>query len=201
MAAMVRREGRRGPWRLFLALLGLDRQGARVEALAGRWEAGAVGEQRTAELLEPLGREGWRGLHDRALPTGRANVDHVLIPPSGAFVVNVDSKLWSQRRGPVGVSRDSRLVHGGLDRQAAIRAVLHESRCVGAALGVPVVTVIAVHSAPVVGSRFRVEGVEVVQASLLVPLLRSLAGVPDRRRAGVLAARADRVLPRYVEGA
>jgi len=47
---------------------------------AANWDAGAEGERRTATRLQELAREGWTVLHDRALPTGRANVDHLVRP-------------------------------------------------------------------------------------------------------------------------
>lgn len=199
-AAQLRKAARRGPWRRLLAAMGLDRRGARDAAVAGRWEAGAEGERRTAALLAELAAAGWYGLYDRALPGGgRTNADHVLIPPCASFVVNVDSKLWSKHRGPVGAHR-GRLVHGDEDRHGAIGSVLYEFRRIAGALGVPVVSVIVVHSAPVASGRFTLDGVEVVRASLLVPLLRSLVGRPDPKAAAALAERAGRALLRYVEG-
>jgi hypothetical protein len=171
--------------------------------VAARWAAGAEGERRTAQMLTVLGEDGggrWGGWYDRALPGGgRANADHVLLPPSGACLVLVDSKLWSARRGPVAV-RGGRLVHGQADRQSAMDAVLHETRILGMELEVPVVTIIAVHNAPVAGGQFTLQGVEVLEASRLVPVLRRLAGRPDPGRFQELAAAADAALPRYVEG-
>ncbi|MBG0831663.1 NERD domain-containing protein [Planomonospora sp. ID67723] len=58
------------------------------------WRKGAVGERRTAWLLRPLARRGYALLHDRALPRSRSNVDHMVIGPTGIWVV--DSKNWSR---------------------------------------------------------------------------------------------------------
>lgn len=211
-AAEVRRAARGGPVRRFLRVLGVDPGAARVEAVAGRWEAGARGEEMTAGLLGPLGAEGWGGFYDRALPRGRANFDHVMVAPSGRCVVLVDSKLWSWKRGAVrrvgGELRhggDGR--QGGADRQGAVRSLLFEARVLREELAkdgelppVRVVPVMAVHSAPVAGGRFVVGGVTVIEAAGLVGLLRQAAGVPDRRAFDRLAAAADAVLPRYVQG-
>ncbi|MGW0593978.1 nuclease-related domain-containing protein [Streptosporangium sp. NPDC002607] len=42
------------------------------------WRKGAAGERRTARMLRPLTRNGYTVMHDRALPSGRANVDHLV---------------------------------------------------------------------------------------------------------------------------
>jgi hypothetical protein len=64
----------------------------RLEASAERWERGAEGERKTAELLEPLTTRGYVVLHDLAVPGSKANVDHVVIGPSGVTVI--DSKAY-----------------------------------------------------------------------------------------------------------
>jgi hypothetical protein len=180
-------------------MVGRGGPNAATEAVAARWEAGEKGEQMTHALLEPLTAEGWRGFYDRALPGTRANVDHVLLPPCGGFVVNLDSKLWSKRRGTVAI-RGGRLVHGEEDRGRALEAVLYESRELAKLLDVPVVRMVVVHSAPVQGGRFTLAGVGVVAAPLLLTALRSLSGRPDPDAFWRLARRANAQLPRYVEG-
>ena len=56
------------------------------------WRRGAAGERHTARLLDPLERHGWAVLHDLALPGSRANIDHLVIGPGGALVI--DSKHY-----------------------------------------------------------------------------------------------------------
>lgn len=66
---------------------------ARLVRSAERWEQGAAGERATAAVLEQL-PAAWVVLHDLKWPgRQRANVDHLVIGPGGAFVI--DSKLWS----------------------------------------------------------------------------------------------------------
>ena len=67
-AAAIRARAQRGVWRRVLAWLGIPVGDGRTAREAAAWGAGAVGEARTAELLRPLEAEGWRVLHDRALP-------------------------------------------------------------------------------------------------------------------------------------
>jgi hypothetical protein len=175
----------------------MDRQGARLNAEAGRWSAGEEGERRTAALLAPLAAEGWHGLYDRRIPgLDRANADHILISP-GARVLMPDSKLW-HRRARVRVVH-GRLMHGDADKDRQVGGVLLEAEMIGRALGVPVTPIIAVHNAPVDGGGFVLRDVPVIPADRLVELLRRNAGRPDPARARVLAERALRVLPRYVE--
>ncbi len=64
----------------------------RLEESAERWERGAEGERKTAELLEPLTARGYVVLHDLAVPGSRANIDHVVVGPSGVTVI--DSKAY-----------------------------------------------------------------------------------------------------------
>jgi hypothetical protein len=207
-AELVRAEARGGLWRRFLRVLGLDAAGARAEAVAGRWEAGARGEAMTAELLLPLAAEGWGAFHDRALPTGRANFDHVLVPPSGRCVVLVDSKLWSRRRGDVRGVR-GQLLHGDGDRSGAVRSLLYETGVLERELArvlvrdgggpVAVLPVVVVHSAPVAGGAFTVQGIRVVEAGGLLPFLRGVGGVRDQVAFDRLRTAGREVLPRYVE--
>ncbi|MGP3737967.1 nuclease-related domain-containing protein (plasmid) [Streptomyces sp. GDS52] len=192
-----RQAARRGPWRRVLAWLGLNRAARRADARAAHCEAGAVGEQRTADLLRPLEAQGWRVLHDRAIPGARhANADHVLISP-GALVFLVDSKLWSGRFPVHGM--DGRLWHGKVARDRSVRAVRYEAGLIGRALGVTVQPVIAVHNAPVDGGGFFVEGVPVVPADRLVEVLRGNDG-PRQAGAAWLGKLAARRLPEYPGG-
>jgi hypothetical protein len=50
-----------------------------------KWGRGAAGERRTAKVLRPLIREGWTVAHD--VPLSRGNLDHVLVGPPGAFLL------------------------------------------------------------------------------------------------------------------
>jgi hypothetical protein len=60
---------------------------------ARTWQRGAHGERHTARLLERLVRDGFVVFHDLAVPGSPANVDHLVIGPSGIFVI--DSKQWT----------------------------------------------------------------------------------------------------------
>jgi hypothetical protein len=64
-AARARQLRRAHPWwHRILTVLGF----AQPDREAARYDAGAAGERRTAQLLAPLVHQGWHVLHDRAIP-------------------------------------------------------------------------------------------------------------------------------------
>lgn len=79
------------------------------------WAQGAEGERALAEAL--AGVEGIQVLHDRRMPGGRGNIDHIVVGPAGVFVV--DAKLYEGqiRIRDVGgfFKRDDRLYVGRHD--------------------------------------------------------------------------------------
>ena len=60
---------------------------------ARTWQRGAQGERHTARLIRRLGRVGFVVFHDLAVPGSQANVDHLVIGPTGVFVI--DGKQWT----------------------------------------------------------------------------------------------------------
>jgi hypothetical protein len=190
---------RKGLWRRVLAALGLSPAARRADARAAACDAGAVGEQRTAQLLRPLQAAGWLVLHDRAIPGAqKANADHVLVSP-GARIFLVDSKLWSARY-PVHMVGGS-LLHGRVNRDRSVSSVLYEADLVSRALEVTVQPVIAVHNAPVTEGGFLARVVPVVPAGRLVEVLLGNDEPRDPAAAAALARRAVERLPPYLGGA
>ncbi|MFC8886587.1 nuclease-related domain-containing protein [Streptomyces cinereoruber] len=145
-----------------------------VETARGRradqWAAGAAGERATAARLAPLARSGWTVLHDRALPTGRANLDHLLISPSGVVIV-LDSKRWSARY-PLSVT-GGRLMHGSQDVTARLNGLRHEAATVARALDCPVIPLVSMDG-PAMPRELLLDGIRIVPADQVVPVLRSL---------------------------
>lgn len=93
------------------------------------WTAGAEGEARVARILDELGLQGWKALHDVRWPgRPKANLDHLLIGPGGVIVI--DAKNWTgnvQLANGVlrqnGYSRE-REVSGVAEQCAAVAALL-----------------------------------------------------------------------------
>lgn len=163
--------------------------------LAARYEAGSQGERATAALLAPLRWQGWTVLHDRRLPRGNANVDHLVIAPGGVVVLP-DSKRWSARYR-VRVD-EGRLLHGTRDVTTRLDGLQHEAETVAEVLGVPVVPLVVMHGAPVEAGEQHLEGIRIVPADRALPVIRALGrtSIPHPASADV-AARARRLLPPY----
>ncbi|WP_371793849.1 NERD domain-containing protein [Streptomyces albidoflavus] len=172
----------------------------RAAALADRSAAGAAGERRTAARLGPLTRTGWHVFHDLALPTGRANIDHLLISPTGAVFLP-DTKRWSAAR-PV-LIRAGRLLHGNEDVTDRLNGLRHETATVARVLGVPVTPLVVMDGPQLIGPHGRpathltLHGTRIVPADRLTDYLTSRATIPGQRRPADLATTITSELPPY----
>jgi hypothetical protein len=128
-----------------------------------RWIRGAAGEAATAALLGSLGRR-WVVRHDLGVPGSRANVDHVVIGPTGVWVI--DSKAY---RAPLRAAWRS--VRAG-ERPVDTAAVAWEAQVVADRLGVPVSALVVVHGHGLPARGRRVGGVRVLPAAAALPYLR-----------------------------
>ncbi|MFI9332946.1 nuclease-related domain-containing protein [Kitasatospora sp. NPDC052868] len=167
----------------------------RVYRPAGNsWTKGAEGERRTAQMLIPLQRDGWSALHDRAVPGSKANVDHLLIGPAGA--VMVDSKFWTSSKSRLRLD-GGRLFYGRYDQTRTLQTAAWEAQQAARVLGVPVRAIVAVHGATVPGGVLMLEGVTVVPAKRVPHIVRNFAPMPgfDPYRVQQLVALAERGLP------
>jgi hypothetical protein len=155
---------------------------------ASAWWRGAIGERRTARLLDPLERQGWAVLHDLAVPGSAANIDHLAIGPGGVFVI--DSK---QYRGRLQLDAVGKLWHGRHPLAPALRAVSWEADQAARVLpdpGVAVVPIVVVHGAQVPWGKVVTDGVPVVAARRLPSLLCQLPAVLGPERVAWLADQA-----------
>lgn len=99
------------------------------------WKIGTDGELRVAEVLAVA--SGIEVLHDRLVPGSRANIDHIVVGPSGAFVI--DAKKY---KGAIEVRNvgslfrlDERLYVDGRDRSKLVEGVRGQIEVVRRALG------------------------------------------------------------------
>jgi hypothetical protein len=126
------------------------------------WRRGADGERRTARLLDRLTRDGYVVFHDLALPGSPANVDHLVIGPSGVFVI--DSKQWT---GSVRQGVDGLVWHNHYRLDRTLETVRWEAQLVGRLLGARTAALVCVHGAQVHGGGLDAQGVAIVPAHLL----------------------------------
>jgi hypothetical protein len=126
------------------------------------WQRGATGERHTARLLDRLGRDGYVSFHDLALPDSPANLDHLVLGPSGVFVI--DSKQWT---GHVQQSADGLIWHDHYRLDRTLATVRWQAEALGRLLGVPVVPLVCVHGAHIQEGGLRAQGVAIVPASRL----------------------------------
>ena len=93
------------------------------------WASGARGEQRLAAHLDSIAGPTVRVLHDRRIPGTRANIDHIVVCPSGVFVV--DAKHYKGRphlrvEGGIIRERTERFLVGSRDCTTLIDGVLKQ---------------------------------------------------------------------------
>jgi hypothetical protein len=128
---------------------------------ARTWQRGAAGERRTARLLERLTRDGFVVFHDLAVPDSPANVDHLVIGPTGVFVI--DSKQWT---GTVRQGADGLVWHNHYRLDRTLETV-RWAETLGRLLGTRAAAMVCVHGAHVQGGGLEAEGVAIVPAHLL----------------------------------
>jgi hypothetical protein len=129
---------------------------------ARTWQRGAAGERRTARLLDRLTRDGYMVFHDLAVPDSPANVDHLVVGPSGVFVV--DSKQWT---GSVQRGADGLVWHNHYPLDRTLETVRWEAQVIGRLLGARAHPLLCVHGAHVHGGGLHAQGVAIVPAHLL----------------------------------
>jgi hypothetical protein len=129
---------------------------------ARTWQRGAHGERRTARLLDRLTRDGFVVFHDLAVPGSPANVDHLVIGPSGVFII--DSKQWT---GSVHQGADGLAWHNHYPLDRTVETVRWEAQQVGRMLGSRAAALLCVHGAHVHGGGLHAQGVAIVPAYLL----------------------------------
>jgi Nuclease-related domain len=138
------------------------------------WQRGAQGERCTARLLDRLTRDGYTVFHDLAVPGSPANVDHLVIGPSGVFVI--DSKQWT---GSVHQGADGLAWHNHYRLDRTLETVRWEAQVIGRLLGTRIAALLCVHGAHVHGGGLHAQGVAIVPAHLLRGALGDDRVLPD----------------------
>jgi hypothetical protein len=154
------------PWAVLVGLVAAALVGWRLRFRPSEqvtaWRRGAEGERRTARLLDRLTGDGYVVFHDLAVPGSPANVDHLVIGPTGVFVI--DSKQWS---GSVHQGNDGLVWHNHYRLDRTLETVRWEAEAISRMLGTPTAALVCVHGAHVHGGGLEAQGVAIVPAHLL----------------------------------
>lgn len=140
------------------------------------WERGAIGEEMLADRLKDL-PESFCALHDRRIPGTRSNIDHIVIGPTGVWVI--DAKRYKNQRPSLQVEgrlfgpRVETLRVGGRPRTNLIAGVRGQVERVVTALdddSIPVSGVLCFIEAdwPLIGGSFTVNGMLVAWPRFVV---------------------------------
>jgi hypothetical protein len=100
------------------------------------WAQGARGEQQLGASLDANVPSGSVVLHDRRISRSRANIDHIVVAPSGVWVVDAKRYRGRVERRDVGgmLRRDDRLFVNGRDRTSLVAGVERQVDAVCGAL-------------------------------------------------------------------
>jgi hypothetical protein len=153
------------------------------------WRTGATGEELTASALATL-PAGFVSLHDRRKPRSKANIDHLVIGPTGVWVV--ETKNY---KGSLSV-RDGDLWIAGRRKTAFIAQVKGQAAAVSGVLGgVPVLPIICIHRAefPLLG-RPELFDVRIVGPKGLIDAITKAPAVLGPGEVAGLARTADELL-------
>jgi hypothetical protein len=159
---------------------------ARPDPDLDRWRRGADGESETAALLSRLPRR-WVVLHDRAMPASAANIDHLVIGPTGVWVIDTKTTRARMRvRGGEVWAGEHAIDTGPAAWQAEV---------VSERLDVDAVPLVAVHGRGLRRRGKRSGGVRVVRAARLIRRLRRGRRVLSRVDVAALARQAVYAFP------
>jgi len=103
----------------------------RTRSRLQRLRQGRDGERVVAEYLDALRAHGFRVLHD--VVGGSFNIDHVLVGPSGVFVV--ETKTWTKRPGQDICFDGERLLIGGREDCRPLRQAKGQAKWLSELVG------------------------------------------------------------------
>lgn len=148
------------------------------------WATGAEGEARVGARLDGIASDDIRVLHDRRIPGSKANIDHIVVTPSGVWVI--DTKRYQSGSPSLRVEggllrpRVEKLMVGGRDKSRLVDGVLWQVECVRKEVpDTPVRGILCFVDSewPLLASGFQVNGVEVLWPRKLVSRLTSPGAV------------------------
>ncbi|GAA4558094.1 nuclease-related domain-containing protein [Planotetraspora kaengkrachanensis] len=176
---------------------------ARTVSSIPAWRRASAAERRTEGQLKKLERSGYRTLHARAIPGSEAQIDHLVVGPTGVYAV--DSEKWD-RRLPVRVQSHRKLFHGPFNRKPRLDEARWEatqaSDLISKALGreVTVVPSLAIYGPAIPWRILNIREVDVFSGSLVRKWITKRERSLTTAEVESIYRAADRVLPpRYPE--
>lgn len=147
------------------------------------WAKGADGEQRLANRLDRELSDIAVVLHDRKVPKTRGNIDHLVIAPSGIWIVDAKNYSGKVERRDVGGWRtvDHRLFVANRDRSKLVAGMGWQTDAVRTSLepigmvGAPISPCLCFTNAewPLFAKPFEIAGVRIGWAAALIDAIRS----------------------------
>jgi Nuclease-related domain len=138
------------------------------------WDVGAHGEEVFAASLDRLTGEGLYFLHDRRIPPTRANIDHIVIAPTGVYVIDVKNytgRAQLRVTGGIFSPRVEKLIVGrrdctklvdGVHKQVSRVSDLLTSDGIGQDVPVHGMLCFVEGDWPLLGGSFSIEGLDVL---------------------------------------
>ena len=147
------------------------------------WASGAIGEAALGKRLDAAVRDDLRVLHDRRIPGSKANIDHIVVSPSGVFVI--DAKRYVEKRPSLKIEgglfrpRTETLMVGSRDQTKLVVGVQGQVERVEMALAAARIELVPVRGMlcfidgdwPLLGGDFEIDGVDVVWPKKAVQLV------------------------------
>lgn len=147
------------------------------------WATGARGEELLGRRLDKLVEHGFRVLHDRRIPGTAANIDHIVVAPSGVFVIDAKRYQGKPRlltEGGIFRARTEKLMVGSRDCTKLVGGVTKQVSLVSSAPtqagihGVPVRGMLCFVEAdwPLLGGDFTIANVDVLWPAKAIDRMR-----------------------------
>ncbi|MBX6382547.1 MAG: NERD domain-containing protein [Microbispora sp.] len=167
------------------------------------WRRASAAERQTEAQLKKLERAGYKTLHARAIPGSEAQIDHLVVGPTGVYAV--DSEKWDKRL-PVRVQSHRKLFHGPFNQKPRLDEARWEaaqaSDLISKALGreITVVPSLAIYGPPIPWRILNIRDVDVFSGGMVRKWITKRERSLTTAEIEAIYRAAERVLPaRYPE--
>lgn len=176
---------------------------AKTQSSIPAWRRPSVAERKTEAQLKKLERGGYRTLHARAIPNSDAQIDHLVVGPTGIYAV--DSEKWDKRL-PVRVQTHRKLFHGPFNQKPRLDEARWEasqaSELISQVLGREIVVVpsLAIYGPAIPWRILNIRDVDVFSGGLVRKWITKRERSLTKSEIDAIYNAAERVLPpRYGE--